>query len=72
MPDGLEVTIPPPDPEWVTVSRYRLAVNVAVTVVAAVIVTVHEPVPLHPPPDQPAKYEPVLGEADRRTAAPWS
>lgn len=32
--------------------------NVAVTVFAASIVTVHVPVPEHPPPLQPAKVEP--------------
>jgi hypothetical protein len=38
-------------------------VNVAVTVVAAVIVRVHAAVPLQPPPDQPTNVEPVAGTA---------
>ena len=44
--------------------------NVAVTVVAAVTVRVHVPAPLHPPPLQPVKVEPVAGVAVRVTTAP--
>ena len=46
--------------------------NVAVTVVAAVTVTVHAPVPLHPPPLQPANVEPAAAAAVSVTAVPWS
>jgi hypothetical protein len=44
-----------------------LAVNVAVTVFAASIVTAHVPVPEHPLPVQPAKVELTDGEAVRVT-----
>jgi hypothetical protein len=37
--------------------------KVAVTVVLEFKVTVHVPVPEHPPLDQPAKIEPLLAEA---------
>jgi hypothetical protein len=44
--------------------------NVAVTVAAAVTVVTQVPVPLHPPPDQPAKLDPPLGVAVRITIVP--
>src|SRR2546430_14445077 len=44
--------------------------KMAVTVVAAVSVTVQEPVPEQPPPLQPAKVEPVAGVAVRGSAGP--
>jgi hypothetical protein len=47
-----------------------LLVKVAVTDWSKLIVTVHVPVPLHPPPDQPAKLEPELGEALNVTIVP--
>ena len=37
--------------------------KLAVTERAALIVTAHAPVPLHPPPLQPAKLEPLAGAA---------
>jgi hypothetical protein len=43
--------------------------NVAVTDSFAVIVTVHEPVPVHAP-DQPLKLDPDAGVAERVTEAP--
>jgi hypothetical protein len=46
------------------------AVNVAVTVFAAFIVTLHDPVPAHPPPDQPANELLVSGDAVRVTTVP--
>jgi hypothetical protein len=45
-------------------------VKVAVTVVAAESVTVHVPVPEHPPPLQPVKVEPAAGAAVSVTAVP--
>jgi len=45
-------------------------VNVAVTLVAAVIDTVHVPVPEQPPPDQPLNVEPTPGVAARTTLVP--
>jgi hypothetical protein len=41
--------------------------NVAVTVVVPVMGTAQGPVPLHPPPLQPVKVEPVMGAAVRVT-----
>jgi len=57
IPAGLLVTTPVPVPAFETVSRTSFRVKVAVTVVAAVIGTVHVPVPEHPPPDQPVNVE---------------
>src|SRR5260370_37569998 len=45
-------------------------VKVAVTVVAALRVTVQAPVPEQPPPLQPLKVEPVAGVAVSVTAVP--
>jgi hypothetical protein len=45
-------------------------VKVAVTVVAAEIVTVQDPVPEQPAPLQPLKVEPMSGEAVSVTAVP--
>jgi hypothetical protein len=46
------------------------ALNIAVTVRAWVIVTVHVPVPEHPSPLQPAKVKPAAGVAVRVTCVP--
>src|SRR5689334_21544248 len=51
MPAGDAVIVPAPLPALPAVSVYWLSVNVAVTVVAAVTVTEHVPVPEQPPPD---------------------
>jgi hypothetical protein len=45
-------------------------VKFAVTVWSAFIVTVHEPVPLQPPPLQPVNVEPPVGAAVRATVLP--
>src|SRR2546425_8732198 len=47
-----------------------MSVNVAVTVVAALRVTVQAPVPEQPPPLQPVKVEPAAGAAVSVTAVP--
>jgi len=65
---GELVTVPAPVPFFVTVRAKLWSVNVAVTVVAAVMVTTHGPVPEHPPPLQLVKLEPVAGAAVRVTA----
>src|SRR5205814_8681337 len=44
--------------------------KVAVTVVAAVTDTTHDPVPVHPPPLQPPKVDPAAGVAVSVTAVP--
>ena len=52
------------------VADVPLALNVAVTAVSALIITVHVPVPEQPPPDQPANVEPVAGVAVSVTCVP--
>src|SRR2546429_10026941 len=69
---GELVTVPLPVPACATVSAKLCGVNVAVTVVAAVMVTVHGPVPVQPPPLQPVNVEPVAGVAVRGTPGVWS
>src|SRR5580658_6623665 len=44
--------------------------NVAITVCAELIVTIHVPVPEHPPPLQPVKTEPDAASAVRVTCWP--
>jgi hypothetical protein len=44
--------------------------KVAVTLCAALIVTVQVPVPEHPPPDHPVKVDPVLADAVSITDVP--
>src|SRR6267142_4792017 len=61
MPAGALVTVPVP--ALVTVRAKDGKVNVAVTVCAALIVTVQVPVPVQPPPVQPVKVEPAAGAA---------
>ena len=63
--------MPVPLPARDTVTGNDLIVDVAVTVVAAVITTVHVPVPVHPPPDQPVKVELTNGAAVSTTLVPW-
>jgi hypothetical protein len=46
------------------------ALNVAVTVAAALIVTVQVPVPLHPPPLHPANVDPDAAAAVSTTEVP--
>ena len=71
IPGGLLTTVPVPLPASVTVNAYVGLLNVAVTVVFAVNVTLHVlPVPLHPPPLQPANTDPVPGISDTFTTVP--
>ena len=66
-------TLPEPLPVNATVSVCvggGFAVNVAVSDFAAVIVTVHVPIPVHPEPDQPPKLEPDPGDAVNLTVVP--
>src|SRR2546428_670248 len=69
MPAGLLVTVPVPAPAGVTVNT-KVGTKVAVTVVAAEIVTVQAPVPVQPPPLQPVKVEPAAGAAGGGPAGP--
>src|SRR2546425_700751 len=71
MPAGLLVSVPLPLPVFVTVRAYTYnCVKVALTACAAVIVTTHVPVPLHPAPLQPLNTEPADGLAVRVTIVP--
>ena len=69
IPAGVLVTVPLPDPALLIVRR-KVWVKVAVTVEAAVSVTVHEPVPAQPPPLQPPKMASVAGVAVSVTSVP--
>jgi len=70
MPTGLLVTVPSPEPALFTVSVNACTAKLAVTVVAALSVTVQVPVPEQPPPLQPEKLEPAAGVAVRVIAVP--
>jgi phage tail protein X len=70
MPAGVLVTVPGPAPARLTVSAKDWRAKLAVTDVAAFIVTVHVPVPEHPPPVQPVNVAPADGVAVRVTAVP--
>ena len=71
IPTGLEETEPVPVPVLDTVSENVCRVNCAVTDFAASTVTTHVPVPEHPAPDQPVKFEPVAGVAVNVTTVPF-
>ena len=70
MPRGLEATVPRPVPTFVTFKVFPGA-KVAVTDLAALIVTVQTPVPEHAP-DQPTNLEPAAGLAVSVTLAPYA
>jgi hypothetical protein len=73
MPAGDDVTVPVPVPAVATVSAAvdgGARENSAVTVVAALIVTTHAPVPLQPPPLHPVNTEPLLDAAESETVVP--
>jgi hypothetical protein len=72
MAAGDEITVPAPVPVFVTVSRYEVTgptLNVAVTLLAASIVTWQAPVPVHPPL-HPANRDPPIGAAASVTDVP--
>ena len=71
------MTVPVPVPGFVTVKLYTdvaevVVAKVAVTDVAAFIVTVQVPVPEHPPPNQPEKVDPLFAKAAKATDVPDS
>src|SRR5207249_4073633 len=72
IPAGFEVTVPLPVPALLTARVTLCSVKVAVTVVAAFKVTEQLPLPVQPPPFQPAKVEPLAGVAVSVTKVPLS
>ena len=72
IPVGALTTVP--CPERVTVSvdvaGGGAAPNVAVTLTGALTVSVHDPVPLHPPPLHPENTDPLAAAALSVTAVP--
>jgi hypothetical protein len=69
MPDGDDVTVPGV-PVTVTSSGKVSSTNVAVTLLAASMVTMQSPVPVHPF-DQPVNVSPVAATAVSTTTVPW-
>jgi hypothetical protein len=71
IPVGLLVIVPDPVPASVTerAKVVTVVLNVAVTDLAALMVTLHEPVPLHAPV-QPAKVDPAVAFAVKVTTVP--
>src|SRR6266852_1855174 len=61
------MTVPLPSPAALTVRRGWRS-NLAVTAASSCMVSVHEPVPWHAPP-QPANNQPGAASADRVTSA---
>jgi hypothetical protein len=70
IPGGLELTLPVPLPVLVTVRTKRGALKVAVTVLAAVMVTVHVAPETVLHPLQPPKVDPPDALAVRVTVVP--
>lgn len=70
IPAGVLITPPSPVPAVVTVSRKPTGLNVAITVNAEFIVSVHVPVPVQPKFVQPPNVEPALGVAVSVTTVP--
>jgi hypothetical protein len=70
IPAGEDVTVPLPVPDLVTFSVNVWTVKLAVTVVAAFIVTVQVPVPEQPPPLQPLNVDPPAADAVSVTTVP--
>ena len=71
IPAGELVTVPLLVPAMVTVSAKEACMKVAVTEVAAFIVTEHVAVPEQPPPLQPVKVDPAAGVAVKVTTVPF-
>jgi hypothetical protein len=72
MPAGELVTVPLPFPDFVAESVENDCMNVAVMELAALIVKVQGPVPVHPPPLQPVKVEPAAAAAVSVTDVPFA
>ena len=69
VPPGVVVPVVDPPDGTVTVTKFLVELNVAVTAVAALTVTTHAPVPLQAPP-QPAKTEPSAALCVNVTCVP--
>jgi len=69
-PPGVVLTVDGVPGFTVIVTEELLLLKVAVTAVAAVTVTEHPPVPLHPPPLQPPNVEPSAAVAVNATTCP--
>jgi hypothetical protein len=71
IPEGLLATVPLPEPDLLTVKSYVLGikVKVAITILAADIVTVQVPVPVQSPL-QPVNNESPAGTADKVILVP--
>jgi hypothetical protein len=64
IPAGLLATVPDPVPALdMAILYFGNELKFAVIVILSYIVTVHAPVPLHPPPDQPENKDPDEGDA---------
>ena len=71
IPAGDDVTVPNPAPVFETVSTRVSMAKVAVTVAAALMLTVHcRLLPEHPPPDHDENTDPACGAAVRVTELP--
>jgi len=70
MPAGVLLTAPLPVPALLTVRLKGATSNVAVTVIAEVMVTVHGSMPTQLSPLQPVKVKPLDGVAVRVTEVP--
>lgn len=72
IPAGALVTVPVPVPASATVNAkpFVFELKVAVTIVAAFNVTTQVPVPVHPPPLQPANVELVAADSVSVTCVP--
>src|SRR5262249_56509406 len=67
---GELVTLRLPSRARTTVTDTGAGANAAPTVVAAASVSVHAPVPEHPPPDHPVNTEPAAAVAESVTLVP--
>src|SRR5690349_21762771 len=69
-PRGEDVTVPVPVPFLVTVTKNGAGAVTNVAVTAAVVESVHAPVPVQPPPFHPENTDPAAGVAVRVSVVP--
>ncbi len=70
IPPPVTEPVPAPETETFSTGAGCWEANVAVTVWSELMVTVHVAVAPQPPPDQPAKVDPVAGVAVNVTVVP--